>query len=379
MRVEIARHDLHHALQHVAAALSARPVQPILAGIKLQADMRQLTLTCTKLTMTLQYQLPSSSDSLAVAQAGSTVVPARYFIDIVRNLPEGIVSLELIENTILHIQAGQSNYRLATMNADEFPDTLHDVTRSSFLINNGELRGMVKQVAFAASASEARPVLTGVSISVLEDGRKLKLLATDGVRLASRSSRLHADDSGSLPTAIVIEAKHLLDYSKMLTDNAGDTQISFSEHGVRFATSSFSMETSLIPGQFPPTDKLLPSAFSTTTALKLNTASFAEAVGRVSLLAGNMHIIGLRIREEDAELFAASPDIGDVTEAVTVAERSGEAITVFFNGKYMKDMVDAIESEHIYLRLTGREKPIIIETTQGHDTYYILTPIRSAY
>ncbi|WP_337100825.1 DNA polymerase III subunit beta [Paenibacillus sp. YIM B09110] len=379
MRVEIARHDLHYALQHVAAALLSRPVQPILTGIKLQADMRQFTLTCTKLTMTLQYQLLSSSNSLEVTQAGSTVVPARYFIDIVRSLPEGIVSLELIENTILHVQAGQSNYRLATMNADEFPESNHGEARSSFLINNGELQAIVKQVAFAASASEVRPVLNGVSMSVREDGSKLKLLATDGVRLASRSSRLHADDSDSMPSAVVVEAKHLLDYSKMLADSAGDTQISFSEHGVRFATSSFSMQTSLIPGQFPPTDKLLPSAFSTATAIMLDTTPFAQAVGRVSLLAGNMHIIGLRIGEDDAELFAASPDIGDVTEAVTFAERSGEAITVFFNGKYMKEIVDAIDSEQMYVRLTGREKPIIIETTHGHDTYYILTPIRSAY
>lgn len=377
MHIEIARHSLHHALQHIAAGLPSRPVQPILTGIKLQADAERLTLTSSKLTMTLKYQLPSPSEALTVQQSGSAVVPARYLIDIVRSLPDGMISLRTAGNGILHMQSGQSVYRLATMDAEEFPDTSPIDDRMSFLINNGDLRTIVKQVAFAASTSEARPVLTGVSMSMQEDGRRLKLLATDGIRLAARTASIDAEDFGIPLPAVVIEAKHLSEYSKMLTDAASFTQISFGDHELRFQANSFSMQASLIPGQFPSTDKLLPPAFN--TEIKLDTASFAEAVGRVSLLAGDSHVVGLRIREEGAELFAASPDIGDVTEAVVLAGRSGEAITVFFNGKYMKDIVNAIESEQLYIRLTGREKPIIIETVHGHDTYYILTPIRSAH
>ncbi|MDQ0113484.1 DNA polymerase III subunit beta [Paenibacillus harenae] len=377
MHIEITRHSLHHALQHIAAGLPSRPVQPILAGIKLQADAHRLTLTCSKLTMTLKYQLPSPSEMLTVQQSGSTVVSARYLIDIVRSLPGGVISLRMTENGILHMQSGQSVYRLATMDANEFPDTPPFDDRTSILINNGDLKTIVGQVAFAASTSEARPVLTGVSMTMREGGRSLKLLATDGIRLAARTACIDAEDFGNPLPSIVIEAKHLTDYSKMLTDAASSTQISFGDHDIRFQTNGFSMLASLIPGQFPSTDKLLPPAFG--TEIKLDTASFAEAVGRVSLLAGDSRVVGMRITEEGAELFATSPDIGDVTEAVALAWRTGEAITVYFNGKYMKDIVNATESEQLYIRLTGREKPIIIETAPDDDTYYILTPIRSAH
>lgn len=381
MLADIDKSSLHHALQHIAAGLPSKTVMPILSGVKLQAGERGLQLTSCNLAMTLQYNIPASAASLIIQQAGCTVVPARYFMDIVRSLPDGMITLDERARGTMYIRTGNSMFRLSTMNAAEFPDHSFNEDAStasaSVRIANESLKSLARQVAFAASTSEARPILTGVSLHA--DGKRLRMLATDGVRLASGSTDIDADYPQTLEAmrSAVIPAKHLTDYSKMLTDSSAATHISVDGHTIRFGTNGFSMRSSLIEGHFPPADRLIPTDFC--TEIKLDTAAFADAVKRVSLLSGEASVIGLQIANNEARLFAKAADVGDVTEAVAIAGMIGEPIKLFFNGKYMKEIVNAIDSEQLYMRFAGKEKPIVLETMNLTGTYYILTPIRSAY
>lgn len=374
MWVQVEQKSLHIGLQHIAAGLPVRAISPILSGVKIKAGVRGLILTSCNTTVTLEYVIPRNCNLLKIHREGSTVIPARFLMDIIRSFTGGMVTLKEVENRCIHIESGNSVYRLSTMNPSEFPDMLSMEGRAGFSIENEEFKKMVKQVTFAAATSESKMILTGVSCQT--DGRKLKLVATDGIRLAARTANLIADTT-TLISSVVIPSKHLSDYSKMLTDDFSTTHISLGDHSIHFNTTNFSMQSLLIQGTFPSIERLVPKDFS--TEIKLETAPFLRAVQRVCLLAGDTHVIGLRILSAEVELFARAAEVGDVSEHIEIQEAGGEPLTTFFNGKYMRDILLAIDSIQFCMRFTGKEKPIIIQPATSLNAIYIVTPVRNAY
>jgi DNA polymerase-3 subunit beta len=375
MLVEARQHSLHIGLQHIAAGLSSKALSPILTGVKIDSGSDGLTLTASDASVSLQYVIPCHPDHLKIYQEGSTVIPARFFIDIIRSFPsDSIVKLKEIENRFIRIESDNSVYRLAAMDASQFPD-MHPVDSSAaFSIESVDLKKMVKQVTFAASTNDSKLILTGISCQT--DMGKLKLVATDGIRLAARTSHLAADRSSFAP-AVVVPAKHLSDYSKMLSDRSSATQITLADHIICFSSRNFTMQSLLIQGTFPSIERLLPKQFS--TKMTLDAAALLHAVQRVTLIAHDTPVIGLRISLTEVELFANAAEVGDVSAKLEVQGFSGEPLTVFFNGKFMRDILLAIDTEHVYLQFTGKHKPIIIKPTNSQDALYIITPVRTAH
>ncbi|WP_141501840.1 DNA polymerase III subunit beta [Paenibacillus luteus] len=374
MHVEIDQQSLHTALQHIAAGVPARSVSPILTGVKLESGTDGLTLTACNTSVTLQYFIPCASDTLIIHKEGSTVIPARFFIDINRSLSEGMVTLEEMQNRFVRISSGHTVYRLAAMSAGDFPIAAIPERNNGFSINNEEFKKMVKQVAFAASTSESKPVLTGVLCQT--DEYKLTFAATDGIRLSTRTSRHDVNSVSNFPS-VVIPAKHLSNYAKMLHNESGSTRITLNDHSIYFQTRNFSMLSLLIAGAFPSIERLIPKTFS--TEISMDTASLLSSVQRAGLLAGPTHVIGMRITAKEAELFAASAAVGDVSEKIAIQSFIGEPLTVFFNGTYLKDVLLAIESSQLRLHFTGREKPFVIRPSTSPNAQYIITPVRTAY
>jgi DNA polymerase-3 subunit beta len=260
------------------------------------------------------------------------------------------------------------------METSQFPEILSLDNAAVCNIDNGELKKMVKQVTFAASTNESKLLLTGISCQAGRE--KLKLIATDGIRLAARTANLITHQTSVIPS-VVIPAKHLSDYSKMLSDSPSSTQISLADHMISLKSKNFSMQSQLIQGTFPSIEKLAPKHFL--AELTLDTASLLHAVQQVTLLAREVPVIGLQITTTEAELFAKTAEVGEVSAKLEIPAFSGEPLTVFFNGKFMKDILQAIESKQVYLRFTGKHKPIIIQPTNSPDALYIITPVRTAH
>ncbi|XEC93501.1 DNA polymerase III subunit beta [Paenibacillus tarimensis] len=361
---------LNSALQHIAASISARPVIPILAGVKVQADEQEIILTACNSTMTLQYRIPVDNDTVTVKKAGTAVISARYVTDIIRNLQEDVVTFEEIKDKRICIRSGRAVYRLSTLDPDEFP-VLDDIEIQRVIeIDNSSFRKMVRQVSFAAAASETRMILTGILFH--SNGHILRLAASDGIRFASHTLNLNLE---MLPP-VVVPAKNVHDFSKMLSDFSGRTEISMGDCFIRFTSDNFTMQSTLIQGIYPSIDKLIPNTFS--GEITLVTSELLNAIERVTLLSGDANLVGLRLSPAGAELFARSIDIGDVIEALTVEEIISGTFTISFNGKYMRDIIRAIDSKHVHLKFTGKDKPIVIQSADVKHAQYILTPIRTS-
>ncbi|WP_171693291.1 DNA polymerase III subunit beta [Paenibacillus germinis] len=373
MFVEVSQKLLSNALQYVTNAVPARSIIPILSGIKLKVGPCGMTLTAGTIDMMLQYEIPYEKDHMSVHESGSMVIPARLFTEIIRNLPIGLVTLETKKGLNVVIRSGKAAYHLSGMDPEVYPQISNFEYSQMISLPNDQFRKIIKQVCFAISSSDSRPVLTGVSCQF--DNENLRLVATDGIRLASRvinvGNKLIKNFSN-----VIIPGKHLSNYSKMLHDEQAATDISIGDNKITFKTNNLIMQSSLIEGTFPSLDKLTPDAF--TTEITFDSIIFLRSIERASLLAEEHNIVKLHISSNNIiELSSRATGIGDVLEEVEFDELYGDQISVCFNIKYMIDIMRSVDCSKVKIRFSGKWNPIIVQPIDNQTSLYIMTPIRS--
>lgn len=326
----------------------------------------------------LQYRIPVHAEHLIIREEGRIIVPARYFVDIIRNsAQEGRVTLALSGDGVISIKSGNAVYRLCGMPADEFPQMepiqQPDVTG----LSNDRLKALIGQVAFAASASEMRPILTGVRCQF--SGEELRLMATDGIRLASQAMAAGAEILPDRST-VIVPGKNLLHYAKLLSDEGGTTDISIQPNKIMLRSMNLILQSSLIEGTYPlSVDQLRPQISS--TVITVDRDSLLHALERVTLLAGERNLVRLHAASGTMmlQLHSQTAEIGDVIEELSIEKLDGEGLTICFNGTYMRDIVQAADCITVQLSFTGPLKPIMIQPLGDPVALYMLTPIRAQF
>ncbi len=376
MHAEVSRTALAHALQQLTPIIPAKPSIPVLTGIRVEADPSCLTLTAGTIGLMVMYKLPLIESPRMLEQCRSLVVPGRSLYELVRRLDLTNLILETSEDYSITIRSGISTYRLCGMDAVDYPAfQLGESARFTFRMPNRVLQGMIQQVAFAVSASESRPALTGVHCQV--DSECLTLRATDGIRLASTQATFAYKSDASQPVATaIVPGKHLSALSRMVNNVTEDIEITIENHRILFRTDRMLMQSSLLPGNFPSTENLIPERYA--TEVLLDTATFIHSLGKIILLAGSSNAVRMQpAHHRTSELSAQTADIGEAVETFPLLDMIGDLISIHYNGKYMLEILHAIDSAEVWLRMAGPERPIIVQPHNSTSAYYILTPIRS--
>jgi DNA polymerase-3 subunit beta len=84
---------------------------------------------------------------------------------------------------MITINYADSELSLNSYKAEEFPQFPEIPEQESILFNQECLQNLIKQVVFAATKDDTRPIFSGVNFKFGEDGI-LTLAATDGCKLA---------------------------------------------------------------------------------------------------------------------------------------------------------------------------------------------------
>ena len=101
-----------------------------------------------------------------VSAPGSVVINAKLFGDIVRKLPDGIVSVCSDENNAVNIACGNADYNISGTASDDFPDLPSLDFCSNLSLPQDTMARMIAETSFAISTNESRPVYTGALIEV---------------------------------------------------------------------------------------------------------------------------------------------------------------------------------------------------------------------
>ena len=168
------------------AAASKSPILT-LEGLLVEAGEAGVRITGFDLKKGIYNTFPAD-----VPEPGSVVIPAKLLGEIVRKLPDGIVSVSSDDYNAVNIVCGKADYNLVGLPAEDYPDLPSMEHGSTVTVSQEKLAGMIAQTSFAISNMESRPVYTGALLEV-EDGI-LTMVAVDGYRLALRKEAVEACD-----------------------------------------------------------------------------------------------------------------------------------------------------------------------------------------
>ncbi|MDQ6421879.1 DNA polymerase III subunit beta [Paenibacillus sp. LHD-117] len=376
MKLTISKNELNDAIQQVAKAVSARPAIPILGGIKIDVNHQFVTLTASDTDISIQSFISVEQGDTIIAQVdkpGSVVLPAKFFVEIVKKLPSDQVMIDVSSQFQTIIRSGSTEIQMVGLDPEEFP-VLPSIEQNDVLQIPGDLiKSMIRQTILAASTSEQTPILTGVLWNLHEG--ELKFVATDRHRLASRTTKVDSDLSFS---NIVISAKTLNELSRLIPDQNTLVDVVVADNQVLFKVDNILFYTRILDGTYPDTSKIIPQVFE--TELVLDTRNVMDAIDRAYLMSREekTNIVRLSTMEDGMiEISSSSTELGRVTEQLDAKQMTGDPLRIAFNSKYMLDVLKVIDSEQLFIGFTGAMRPIIVRPMDHPYSMYVILPYRT--
>ncbi|MDR6552322.1 DNA polymerase III subunit beta [Paenibacillus qinlingensis] len=378
MKLTILKDHLIESIGHVSKAISSRTTIPILTGIKIDATLSGVTLTASDTDISIQSFTASENSTIKIIeliQAGSVVLPAKFFVEIIRKLPAQLIEIEVKANFQTIIRSGSSEIQIMGLDPDEYP-LLPEIEESKMLrLPSDLLKTMIKQTSYAVSTNESTPILTGVLWNITGD--KLKFIACDRHRLASREVTVDNEHAQNLPN-IVISGRTLNELSKILPDQNTLIDIVISDNQVLFKIQSILFYSRILDGTYPDTSKLIPQSFQ--TEMVVPTKELAEAIDRAYLLSkeDKTNIVKMMMLEDKTiEISSSSSELGKVTEQIALQHIVGDLLKISFNSKYMLDALKVLDSEFIQIGFTGAMQPIIMKPQDSTNILQLILPYRT--
>ncbi|MBL1229326.1 DNA polymerase III subunit beta [Enterococcus sp. BWB1-3] len=375
MKLTIKRSIFLQELQTVQRAISSKTTIPILTGVKIVLTDEGLSLTGSNADISIESFLSVEDEKaqMTIEKTGSIVLQARFFGEIIRKLPEETVTLEVLENNQVAITSGKADFTVNGLDADNYPHLPVIDAKNQIKLPVHLLTKIINETSFAVSLHESRPILTGVHF-VLEN-QKLLAVATDSHRL---SQRIIPIEQTAENFNIVIPGKSLLELSRSFTNEEEMVEISIMENQVLFKTKTMYFYSRLLEGNYPDTNRLIPTSFN--TEVEIEVPEFLSAIERASLLSheGRNNIVRLAITSESVFLYGNSPEVGKVEESLNYEKVSGDPLEISFNPDYMKAALRAFGDTTITMKFISPIRPFTLEPTEADMNFIqLITPVRT--
>ena len=371
MKISIERGTLLKAVAQAQSVVERRNTIPILANVLIEAEGDQVQFRATDLDVEVVDKATAQ-----VERAGATTVAATTLHEIVRKLPDGALVTLTADNATgrLTVEAGRSNFSLATLPKEDFPVMASSEYQSNFSAPATVLRRLFDKSKFAISTEETRYYLNGVYMHVAdgEDGKVLRCVATDGHRLARIDADLPAG-AEDMP-GVIVPRKTVGEMRKLLDDDDMQIAVSVSETKVRFATPDITLTSKVIDGTFPDYSRVIPQ--NNTRRMEVDAADFAKAVDRVATVSSERsRAVKMQLDEDRLVLSVNAPDSGAAEEELAVAYND-ERLEIGFNAKYLLEIASQVDRENAVFMFNSSGDPTLMREGSDTSAVYVVMPMR---
>jgi DNA polymerase-3 subunit beta len=371
MKFSIERADLVKAVAQAQSVVERRHTIPILANVQIEATPEGVSFRATDLDTEVVDRATAH-----VERPGATTVSAQMLNEIARKLPDGSLVTIAVDgaNERLTVQAGRSNFTLATLPTEDFPVMANAEYTANFAAPAPVLRRLFDKSKFAISNEETRYYLNGVYMHVSqgEDGPVLRCVATDGHRLARIDAAL-PQGAADMP-GVIVPKKTVAELRKLLDDDDMQIAVSVSETKVRFATPRITLTSKVIDGTFPDYTRVIPSG--NTRKMEVDAKDFARAVDRVATVSSERsRAVKLALDMDRLVLSVNAPDAGTADEELAVAY-GDEPLEIGFNAKYLQEIASQVDRENAVFMFNGSGDAALIREGSDLSAVYVVMPMR---
>ena len=361
MKIKALKEDLILGIQTVQNVVSTKTTLPILSNILIETINDKLKLNATDLDIGISCEIPVEN-----IKEGAITIPAKRFSDVIKEFPSGDIVINVKKNNQIDIEGETCRFKLIGLAKEEFPKFPEFSNKDIIQINQNDLKEMLRLTAFAVSHEESRYILNGVLFEISDD--MIKLVATDGRRLAKAEKKLLSSIKKDL--SVIIPVKAIQEISRNLKEE-GIVSFIIGTNQVLFDIDKILIATRIIEGEFPNYNQVIPPEVS--TKISINTQEFLSAIRRANLLSTpDFQAIKFEVFKDKLVISKSTPDIGESREEVNI-QYGGKELMVGFNPQFFIDFLKNISQEKVDLELSGPDKPAVIRL----DGYlYLALPMR---
>jgi DNA polymerase III subunit beta len=346
--------------------ISSRNALSILSNVYLSADDGALTIRATDLKVSFETRIPVDAP-----EPGNTTVFCDKLAGILRNLPQGEIEFIAEHDTeqfVIRPRFKKIDFRLKSIAADKYPELQPADEQTFFELPQDTLMEMITQTIFAVSDDETRYFMNGVYLEYV-DGR-LMMVATDGRRLSHVAKTV---DGEVAPFPGVIVPPKVLNMVRKQASGEGTVRIAVTEKSVYFDLDSQKLSSSLIEGQFPNYQRVIPDHQD--YSIRVDRAELQDGLKRVSLLVEKSRRIYMTVTTEGLVLTSEESEIGKAREEIS-CEYTGPETTLALNYLYLVEPLRVIDTEHLTLQFTESNKAITINPDPTADYFHIVMPMQ---
>jgi DNA polymerase-3 subunit beta len=364
--IKAKRDELLAPLSAVSGIIERRHTLPILSNVLIDGSGEAVSFLATD----IEIQITARSTIAGARDSRALTVGARKLLDILRALPEQAeVNLQPQDKRLL-VKAGRSRFSLQTLPAEDFPrlaKAAGDVVR--FALPQKALRRVLALVQYAMAQQDIRYYLNGLLL-VVESG-ELKLVATDGHRLAFASLPLEAD----LPRQeAIVPRKTVLELSKLLADSDDEVRIELSAGQAAFGFGSIELVSKLIDGKFPDYTRVIPTQHK--NRLQIQREPLRQSLQRAAILS-NEKFRGVRwvLTDGSLKIVSSNADQEEAQEELEV-NYAGDALDIGFNVNYLLDVLNNVPGSELECAFGDSSSSALISYGSEKGFKYVVMPMR---
>lgn len=374
MSITIQKKDLFDLLQKAFPIIPAKSSLQILTNFKLTYTGFNLEVSATD----LDHSMRVVSNATGSGPFDVTVNGRKAF-EIVRELPEGNVTLSLDENVLIIQSESGFSCKIAGSDSRDFPGFPEISSENEFEISSFSLRDLILKSSFAVAKDETRACLCGIFWEITAD--KTGMVATDGHRLGSSfintTLPLQSKVNGIISPKSVLNLVRILDsktVDEIVKVNIGDKYISFS-------TPNLMMCSKLIEGPYPDYTKVIPR--NNPKKAIIEKTVLQNAVRRVSVLSNQKtHLVKFAFSRGNLEIVVLNRDIGGEAREIVVVDYDNDNHNIGFNGQYFSEILDIIKTPKVMIEMNTQISACLLfpvyenETEKTSEDLFLIMPLR---
>lgn len=334
MEFVIKQSILKDELGFVQGIVEKKSTIPVLSNILIESvGENTIRIVGTDLDVTIRCEAEAD-----IKQAGAMCIQARKLFDIVRLLDGGDVHFKKEENEWVKLTSGKSNFRLAGVSRDTFPE-VPSFKSAPMKLSADIFNHFIQNTAFAITNEQSRFTLSGAKFMI--EGGAARMVTTDGHRLAYIEKKL-TDAAGGGAMDALIPKKALMELVKISRDSKSDVSFGEDPNHIYFEVNGRLLITRKLSGTFPNYEMVIPK--DNDKRAVFDAEEMKAAIRRVSLMADERtRSIRMTIRGGEIEIGAQSSEEGEANEKVA-ADYTGEEVAVGFNSQYLQEFLNVVGS-----------------------------------
>ncbi|MBN1380560.1 MAG: DNA polymerase III subunit beta [Deltaproteobacteria bacterium] len=371
MDFNIKRETFLNGIQRTLGIVEKKTTMPILNNILIKTDVDKITIIASDREISLIADYEAE-----MIKEGEITVSARKLYEMVREMQGEDVHFSVNENNMAMLSCLKSNYRISGLSAEDFPAIAGNLDGNLFNINGKLLKELISKTSFAMSTDEIRKNLNGVLLETDNVGnkQKVKMVATDGHRLAMAYMEKDSSDFLNLEKGVVIPRKGLGELRKFVEDE--EEEVGIGVQGGMFVVKANRsiLKIRLIDAEYPDYRRVIPA--ETETMIHFDKDAVLHALRRMYVISSDQYSsVVISFKKDKMILTSTNPDIGEARDEIDIVYHDND-MDIAFNVKYIIDAIEVIDEKDVLLEIGHDKKPCIVKPV-GNDRYLcIVMPLQ---